>query len=516
MARKLNRTDIRKSEEAMQARDDQAGAALSPNVDQPQFPQLSFARFRKSDRLQAFLTGSTKSTGYSCNVFSVGDSVASIAEAAGWSLQVSAYQGAPSVDLTELRGRNSQVSTGGNSSGAAAFSRIFDSIVGSMRRPTKKNGAGIVWLSCFHPDLQEFLDTEFTAAFKGIYIPANSNRDDVIRLLADKPLMKNLAAAYEEGKCFICKSPDVGLNGEPLKLNLCTEVEIPHRGGCTLGVINISQFTLDNINQLANVMTEAALDMEDDLNKVLQALPSTPLFCNSPNNTQFGLGVSGLASLLANCGVSYEQFTVALETAVEDTSRIYQVVDNAMHSLDIDPSPANKLVAGIVKAYEQSTLALGNRVTKAFCVQPSATGAYQCADASGYYSSPELQPVIGIRDSAGVHTIRKSQLLGDEKVVFHPATETINDVPYPVYARLCSAWQHMMDTTGLAHRHSACYYGDRFTPAKLEEFIESRRKSLYYRLPSYNEVALDKTQVGTGLACAFDMSDLETGCDCAG
>lgn len=488
----------------------------APDTTAKALPQLSFERFRKSDRLQAFLTNSTKSTGFSCNVFSVGDSVASIAEAAGWSLQVSAYQGAPSVDLSELRSRNSPVATGGNSSGAAAFSRIFDSIVGSMRRPTKKNGAGIVWLSCFHPDLLEFLDTDFTAAFKGIYIPADSNRDDVVKLLADKPLMKELAAAYEEGKCFICKLPDNGLNGEPLRLNLCTEVEIPHRGGCTLGVINLSQFTLSTIHELAGEMTDAALEMENDLNQVLQSLSSTPLFCNSPNNTQFGLGVSGLASLLANCEVTYEDFTVALEAVVEDTSRIYQVFDNAMHNLDVDPTPANKLVAAVVKAYEQATLALGNRVTKAFCVQPSATGAYQCADSSGYYSSPELQPVIGIRDSAGVHTIRKSQLLGDEKVVFHPATETINDVPYPVYARLCSAWQHLLDTTGLAHRHSACYYGDRFTPVKLEEFIESRRKSLYYRLPSYNEVALDKTQVGTGLACAFDMSDLETGCDCAG
>lgn len=506
--KKTRRTPELKQQDATEAFETAGGAVPRP--------QLSFDRFRKSDRLQAFLTGSTKSTGYSCNVFSVGDSVASIGEAASWSLEVSAYQGAPSVDLSALRPRNSAVSTGGNSSGAAAFSRVFDSIVGSMRRPTKKNGAGIVWLSCFHPDLQEFLDTDFTAAFKGIYIPADSNRDDVIKLLANKTLMKELAAAYEEGKCFICKLPDVGLNGEPLKLNLCTEVEIPHRGGCTLGVINISQFTLDTIHELADVMSEASLAMENDLNQVLQALPSTPLFCNSPNNTQFGLGVSGLASLLANCGVSYENFTVALENAVEDTTKIYQVFDNAIRRLDVDPTPAAKLVAGIAKAYEQSTIALGNRVLKAFCVQPSATGAYQCADSSGYYSSPELQPVIGIRDSAGVHTIRKSQLLGDEKVVFHPATETINDVPYAVYARLCSAWQHLLDTTGLAHRHSACYYGDRFTPAKLEAFVESRQKSLYYRLPSYNEVALDKTQVGEGLACSFDIEDLETGCDCAG
>jgi Ribonucleotide reductase, barrel domain len=515
MPRKINRTEVRKAEAAMKALP--GGAALFPNVDKPVHPTLSYERFRKSDRLNAFLTGSTKSTGFSCNTFVVGDSIGSIAEAAEWSLQVSAYQGAPSVDLSSLRPRNSRIASGGESSGAASFSKVFDAIVGSMRRPTKKNGAGIVWLRYDHPDLEEFFMSDFYAAYKGVYIPANSDQEAQQKLLESPELLERLATAYDEGVCFICKTPDVGLNNEPLVLNLCTEVEIPHRGGCTLGVINLSQYTTATIWELPNDFMDAALAMETDVNKVLQELPNTPLFCTSPNNKQFGLGVSGLASLLANCGVSYAAFTTALEDVVAWETRIWEIVDRAEYLKTTSTSAL--LVYHICKAYEQATTALNRRVTKAFCVQPSATGAYQCADSSGYHSSPELQPVIGIRDGNGVHTIRKSQLLGDEKIVFHPATETVNDVPYAVYARLCNAWQQLLDSTGLAHRHSACWYsstGASFTVDDLRKFIEAPRKSLYYRLPSYNEVAIDKSQVGTGLTCAFDLSDLEPGCDCAG
>ena len=496
----------------------QASPAEAPAYHDGYVPQVDFGLstqvFRKSDRLQAFLSGSTKSVGASCNVFSVGDSIGSIAEAAGWSLQVSAYQGAPSVDLSQLRPRNSAVNSGGESSGAASFSRVFDAVVGSMRRPTKKNGAGVVWLDATHADLEEFLAQDFSYAYKGVYVPSNASVDQMEALKANAPLLKQLATAYDYGQTFICKRPDTGLNGEPLYLNLCTEVEIPHRGTCTLGVINLSLFNEANFNTLPTVFAEAVLEMETNVNSTLQALPSTPLFCNSVNNKQFGLGVSGLASMLANNGLTYSSFTQMLNNALEDADTMHQAVDEAARLHFIYKDTLTLAVYNILSAYETATLSLGNRVTKAFCVQPSATGAYQCADSKGYYSSPELQPVIGIRDKSGVHTIRKSQLLGDEKVVFHPATETINDVPYTVYRRLCELWQRILDLTKLGHRHSGCWYGEKFSITDLEAFITSGQKSLYYRLPSYNEVALDKTQVGEGLEADFDLATLLTGATC--
>ena len=492
---------------------------------------LSTDKFRKSDRLLAALTGSSKSIGASCNTFRVGDSIDSIAEAVSWSLQVSAYQGAPSVDLSDIRPRNSTISSGGTTSGAASFGAVIDAAIGSMRRDTKKNGAGAIWLNWNHPDLPEFLATNYRFAYRGVYIPGNHEPVEQALFLAS-PIAHQLVQAYDDGKCFLCKRPP-----NNLLRNLCTEVTIPHRGTCVLGVINLSQFTPSNVEELPTTFVNAALEMANDSNtsRNLQAL--SPLWCRDPDNVQFGLGVSGLASTLANWGITYAEFNnCLLEVRPErKEAPIYEWEAQAADAVrKYGNKPAFVLIYNLVLAYSRATSTLNGRVRKAFCIQPSATGAYACADASGYVSSPELQPVVGLRDESGVHTIRKSALLGDQKVVFHPNTDTVHDVPFEVYASVCSLWQELMNSTSLAHSHSGCWYGKEFGKSDLVSFVDSARECLYYRLPDYNPLALNKSKVGEGLAAAddFDLDALLNGaslpacglkqepgaieCDCAG
>jgi hypothetical protein len=502
---------------------------------------LSTQRFRKSDRLQALLSGSTKSVGYSCNVFKCSDSVSAIADSMSWSMEVSAYQGAPSVDFSALRPALSPISSGGESSGVPSFARVFDAVVGAMRRPTKKNGAGIAWLSYDHPDLQAFVEQPFNFAYKGIYVPGNHQPELQRQLLANTKLMQQLSIWYDNGKAFICKRPKpCPVTGEELLRNLCTEVLIPSRGGCVLGVVNLALFDLNNLHELPGVFTEAALELRSDAQSARLAANSSPLYCHSVANNQFGLGVSGLASLLGNCKVTYAAFTNALNecyTACQsDSNVIYNWKDYIDERVHQDPSPANRVAQAIVGAYFSASLALGTSVIRAFCVQPSATGAFECADARGYVSTPELQPPIGIRSETGVHTLTKSKFLGDEVVVYNPDVETTTDVPYSTYASLCGLWQLLMDSTGLAHSHSGCWYSstsEDFEVADLVDFIDSPRHNLYYRLPSYNPSALNKAEVGTGLeltdfgdfsvdallnggSCSLKQEPGAIDCDCAG
>jgi hypothetical protein len=439
-------------------------------------------------------------------VFVVSDSLASIAEATEWAIQVSGYQGAPSLVLSNIRPRGSKIASGGDSSGAASFGMIFDGVIGSMRRPTKKNGAGIMWLDWNHGDLQEFLEADYRFAFRGVYIP-NDDDIDGMKKFKNSPQYDLITKAFNENKCFVCKLPDTDLyTREPLYLNLCTEVEIPHRGFCILGVINLAQFDLSSLDNLSEEFVEATLEMERDMGEVLKGAQSTPLYCSSPANRQFGLGVSGLASLLANCNVTYADFTKALCDVVGVDFSIDGIYGRASRAKV--KSDAYAVVYAIVRSYYFATNALNNRVSRAFCVQPSATGAYACADVAGYHSSPELQPVIGIRDERGVHTIRKSAMLGDEKIVFHYAVETIDDVPYSVYADLCEAYQRLLYSTGLGHRHSACFYGDSFTTSDMDKFVSSSQQNLYYRLQPYNPNALNKTDVGDGVETDVDLDAL--------
>lgn len=463
-------------------------------------PALSTKKFRLSDRLTQAAANDRGWLGASCNTFICGDSCASLGEMLEWALHVSHQQGAPSVDFSALRPRGAAIASGGVSGGVVPFCHMLDSLVHNIRRSSYKKGAGIAWLDWRHADLQEFLEAPFNSIYRGVYIPGNHEPQAQQEFLAS-PVSDQLVAAFEQGKCFVCKTPAPGLGGERLVRNLCTEVEIPHRGFCLLGVVNLAQFDYDSLPFLPGVFSEAAHAMMRQTEAALRRAAASPvLFCNSANNKQFGLGVSGLASLLATLGVTYEAFTEALEAVVAEESlgaALHVARNTATQNYS---APLHLLVYKLVEAYLSATLALNGRVVKAFCVQPSATGAYECADVQGFTSSPELQPVTGLRYKRGVVALRKSQLKGDLEVTFAPACETTTEVPYALYARLCNAWQRLMNLTGLAHSHSASYYGKEFTKEALEEFVEGSRCNLYYRLPQVNEGALRKSKVGDGLA----------------
>ena len=489
---------------------------------------LTNERFRISDRYKSFesylRTGVGKSIGASCNTFSVGDSIDSIAEATSWGLYVSSYQGAPSWDISQLRPRNSAIASGGTSSGAASFSNVFDSVVGSMRRETKKNGAGIVYIDAFHPDLEEFLGLTFDYAYKAVYVPGNHDRDNQLELL-ESPIASRLVTAYENNQAFIVKRPKPTEHGE-LLCNLCVEVEIPNRGTCVLGVINLAQYTPDNIHLLASDFYSASIEMHEAMLKVLNNLRNTPLYCNSPDNRQFLLGLSGLASMLGIWGISYENFNKALSYALTNADSIWQAYER---STTIENEKERLLISNLLFAYTDATSFLRGKVRAAFGIQPSATGAYDCSDALGFHSSAEIQPVIGVRYPEYVRGARKSALLGDMDVYWNPGTATVEDVPYEVYRETCCLFQSLFDLTGLAHRHSACFYGNEpFTLDSLETFMVSPQRSLYYRLPKTNQYAVDKSNIGIDASDLFeDVSDLglascgisqlpgSTECDCA-
>ena len=480
-------------------------------------------RFRISDRFKAFETytksGVGKSIGASCNTFSVGDSMDSIAEATSWGLQVMAYQGAPSFEISQLRPRDSAIASGGTSSGAASFSKVFDAVVGACRRETKKNGAGIVFLDAFHPDLDEFLGMTYEYAYKGVYVPGNHDREAQTQLMSSD-LAEKLASAYENNKCFLVKRPQPTQHGE-LLCNLCVEVEIPNRGTCVLGVINLSQYTPDNIHQLAGDFYTASIDMHEAMLKVLAFMPSTPLYCTSPDNRQFLLGISGLASMLGIWGLTYEQLNEGLRYALTGADNIFQAYER---STTIENELVRLLVSNLLFAYTDASSFLRGKVRAAFGIQPSATGAYDCADAKGFHSSPEIQPVIGVPYPEYVRGGRKSALLGDMDVFWNPGTPTIEQVPYETYRQTCCLFQWLFDLTGLAHRHSACYYGNQeFTVESLRTFLTSGQRSLYYRLPKTNAYSIDKSNIGIDASdlfedlgsCSLLQVPGQTECDCA-
>lgn len=483
-------------------------------------------KFVPSSRLQALDTGSSKSIGASCNVYEAQDSINSIADAHAWSYQVLAYQGAPSVDFSHLRSRDSKLGSGGKSSGSVSFMQPFDAIVSTMRREEKKNGAGIAYLDYRHPDLQEFLDVSFKSAYKGVYIPMHGT-EEAEAFVKDAKLMKTLAKAYNEFKCFLVKRP-LPINDEPLFTNLCTEVEIPHRGTCVLGVHNLAAYeSLEQFEQeFANDFCNSTQSMIRYFNKSQIATKASPLTCTSSLNRQFGLGVLGLASALGDFGITYGDLGDLLNSTFDFTD---DNLDKARARLRTQGnSPVIVFARALLDGYAAAAAIARPHVRAAFCIQPTVSTSQRTFDTKGYNVSPEIQPAIGLKHSGGVSTIIKSAIKGDNQINYSPNTWTIEEVTYDDYAKVSNAYQRLLDSTALAHRHSHCFYGSAFTSRELKRYYTSsnynRIKSLYYRLPTQvNTESLRKDElwqtVEEGELAGFDLGSCnlwstDSNCDC--
>jgi hypothetical protein len=455
--------------------------------------------FVESSRITA-LEQKRKSAGASCNVFELQDSIDSIAEGVEWSIQVLAYQGAPTIYLGNLRPSGAKISSGGTSSGPVSFGEIFDAVFASMRRTEKKNGAGQLILPWNYPDRQElvkFLSFPFKAAYRAIYVP-RPNTEEAAQLLRDKELIRLLTKAYDNFQCFLVKEP----SGAGLFTNLCTEVEIPHRGTCVLGAINLSQFSLNGLVDLFPcVMKEAAKAMYKHMRQSNELIKSTPLYCDDPKNRQFGLGLFGMASFLGANRITYRELADALLHTIYACGGHLSTIDEISQlASDVqEQSKAHQIVAALAKGYLEATKEIEGLVERAFCFQPTVSTAHRSTDRFGFVSSPELQPVIGLKTEDSVRTILKSAIKGDQLIEYHPLTWTVYEVPYADYRDLSAAMQLLINSTGLAHRHSHCFYGDKFTEQdfvswyKEEPFLHIR--SLYYRLKPANEASLRKDQL---------------------
>lgn len=488
--------------------------------------------FEPSSRITALMEN-RKSIGASCNVYKVEDTITGIADAHAWAFEVLAYQGAPSIDFSKLRPSGSPLSTGGYSSGAVSFMHPYDAILKIMRRTEKKNSAGLACLDWKHPELEAFLDEPLTQLYKAVYIPMHDTID--AEEFRHSPIFSVLEQAYNEYKCFLVKRP-LPLYGTELLVNLCTEVEIPHKGQCILGAYNLAVYA--DLEEFANYFvvdfTNSARQMLDFMQVSNSVSARSPLHCSDPLNQQFGLGVLGLASALANFGITYQQLAEAFEkifSGIQFYDDIESLYGNAqlayyLSSGEEQHTKAFLFCMTVIKAYYQATKVVENKVRAAFCIQPTVNTSQRLFDSQGFSVSPEIQPVIGLRHEDGVSTIIKSAIRGDRLINYHPKTETIFDCDYQVYAKVSAYWQLMMDMTGLAHRHSHCVYGDRFNLSDYYTGNLKPIKSLYYRLPNNTNIESMKKDtlwqtVEDGELADFDLTDLlksctieEASCDC--
>lgn len=456
------------------------------------------------------LTGAQKyknTAGASCNLYRVEDSIKSIGHMAAKLHNVCYTEGAAAIDISNLRAKGSVVDGGRTtSSGSISFALNYDRIVHSMKRTEKKNNSGLILLRYDHQDLQEFIDVRFSSMFKAIIMP-RSGTFAAYKLARDIDKLKIIAKAYDENEAFLIQEPK-----EARTVNLCTEIEASPDNICSLMAHNLAAY--QDADELVTFLPEAFRQSIAEMDRLYKEYVVTRcvemgVVDNVPpkGEKQIGLGLFGLSSLLGRLGVTYAELATSMENLNVD-DRIVRI-----------ETEADKIAFALHRAYN-SNIRLIERLgyRAAYCIQPTVSTSVRSKDYESYTCSAEVAPVTAYKDANGCHTMVISEVRNkgqNKRISFHPKTWTREEVAYADYQSFSSEWQKMVDATGLAHRHSHCYYGEEFDAAKLHTWLTTPTgfgaiKSLYYRLPNLVHT-VDKTDVSGGvkeLGVDFDIDSM--------
>lgn len=415
----------------------------------------------------------------SCTVLAVQDSMEGkdgLEES--WLFTSKALRNAAGVtlDLSLLRPKGEDNGRGLVSSGPVSFAQIYSKFNEVLRRGgTYKNGAITVYLDANHPDAEDFLTAsreELPWVKRALYV------DDT---LMSNPLLPLIARKMGEGDLWLAKK-QWDKWGNRLYSNVCMEILLRSRGTCLLSHVNLGSCPPAEIPQVFGAGMEFLCRLHGASGVSLSGIYLEPEL-----DKQVGLGVLGLANLLAIEGVSYADFVYSLEAVVENLET--GTTDKLIHT-----GKALFLARQIADGYRVAAeVARQYRMDRAFTIAPTASCSYRYRDRQRYTTAPEISPPNCNPRTKEVD--RDSGTFGVVRYEYHPDTETAASVSWDVQYRLMKAWQRLMDTTGLAHAISFNIW-DKCTidEAFIADWLKSPLKTTYYRLVTQQD-ALDKSTV---------------------
>jgi hypothetical protein len=206
----------------------------------------------------------------------------------------------------------------------------------------------------------------------------------------------------------------------------------------------------------------------------------------SETDRQVGLGLLGLANLLARYKVSYADFGQAL--------------DDVNNNRVVPSTPAHIIAQEIRSGVEQAAqVARFDGMDRAFAIAPTASCSYRYKDLDGYTTCPEIAPPIAR------HVDRDSGTFGVQSYDYGPV-EIASEVGWEAYKKVADGIVRMLDKTGLLHGYSFNSWSDVVTydEAFIEEWLDSPQTSLYYSL----QVMAD-SQDKTSAYAALDESEVD-------
>jgi ribonucleoside-diphosphate reductase alpha chain len=311
-----------------------------------------------------------------CVVLPVEDSLASIFRALGDAAVLHQAGAGTGYSFSRLRPRGDTVaSTHGTASGPVSFLSVFDAAARVLAEGGRRRGASMAVLDVSHPDITEFIDAKRTGGLEhfnlSVAVPArfmravvNGSAHTLVnprtgRAVAQVPAAQLFGriceAAWQGGDPGLLFTDRINRDnplpalGRIEATNPCGEVPLLAYESCNLVSINLPRFITGgqvDFRRLGAAVHLAVRFLDDVID--VSRYPLAELEQAARAVRKVGLGVMGLAEMLATLGVRYDS-----PAAVRLASRIFRVIQQQAR----DASAALAAQRGPFPLYEESAYA---------------------------------------------------------------------------------------------------------------------------------------------------------------
>lgn len=383
------------------------------------------------------------------------------------------------VDLSELRPRGTIGSNGMVAEGVTNFLSIYSMINSEVSRGSVfKRGAVVLSLHWQHPDLIDFLNfppSEIPWAKRAVTVTKE------ILLPEHRTTLEAVLSALAAGIIFVNKQIYSNA-GEPLLSNVCTSIRLKSRSTCTLLPINLGM--VESIDHLV----QAFIDGANDIIKIWEMFLAAKLeqgehFLDPREDKQAGLGLLGLANMLARFEISYKDFASAMRVVTNNDP-------NFDHSFK-----AERLAVAFQKGYTAAAkIAKAQGFERFFAIEPTASVSYASVDLDGYTCTPEISPPVCHPETK---VSRRQTANGAIDYQYPPSIEVAEkDVSFETYTSLCESFQRLQEQTGLAHGTNYNAWIVQYPTIEwFTNWFHSPLISIYYRWGTQYDTQ-DKTSIG--------------------
>lgn len=266
---------------------------------------------------------------HSCFVLPLADDLESILKSFRDTMMIQKFGGGVGLDFTPIRKANSPIaSTGGKASGPVSFMKMWNTGMDVIKQAGKRQGALMGVLHIEHPDVADFIAaktmegdlTNFNISVaitdKFINDWANHSEETYPSGFTAYELMDMIAAGIwtngEPGIMFIDHVNKLNKYDEPITcMNPCGEIPIPPYGACCLGSVNLASCLIESgpdytFNWVKlDTLTRLGIEfLNRVVDKGVYILPEVQAF--QSKYRPIGLGVMGLAEVLASLGIPYD------------------------------------------------------------------------------------------------------------------------------------------------------------------------------------------------------------------